>query len=154
MPERIKHVHHHHVRKVPVYIVTKDRPRVMHATHIEDEFEDVGPQYFKRSPGTRARAAADYDDESVIQGVYRGDESHVVHQEIGGVAATSSARPQTEIAVMREQDDDSVRPLHGRRRVPYALGNYDSGRIYSDNFKRPVGDYPSQRHNSWLQSVH
>lgn len=125
----------------------------MHATHIEDEFEDVErPSYVKRSPGSRARATADYDDESVIQGVHRGDEN----REIGGVAATSSARPQTEIAIVQtERDGDSVRPLHVTRRVPYVLGNDDRGRrIYSNDFKRPVSDYSLQRHNSWLQSVH
>lgn len=77
VPEHIKHVHHHHVKKVPVYIVTKERPRVMHATHIEDDFADLP---YRRAPRTAKTHPVDYDDVA-IQGIYKGDESHV-HEDI------------------------------------------------------------------------
>lgn len=70
-------MHHHHVKKVPVYIVTKDKPRVMHASHIEDDFDDNVAHW----KATKSKAAhMDYNDQS-IQGIYKGDESHV-HEDI------------------------------------------------------------------------
>ncbi|XP_050431421.1 uncharacterized protein LOC126839987 [Adelges cooleyi] len=74
IPEHIKHVHHHHVKKVPVYIVTKEKPRVMHASHIEEDYEDG----YRKSP--KHKSHPEYDD-VVIQGIYRGDESHI-HEDV------------------------------------------------------------------------
>lgn len=73
VPEHIKHVHHHHVRKVPVYIVTKDKPTVMYASHIEDDFDDH-VAYWK---STRSKTAHSEHDDLSIRGIYREDGSHV-----------------------------------------------------------------------------
>jgi len=62
------------VKKVPVYIVTKDKPKVMHASHIEDDIEDVPHKKI-----TRIRTNPDH--EVLIRGIYKGDESHV-HEDI------------------------------------------------------------------------
>lgn len=87
VPEHIKHVHHHHVKKVPIYIVTKDKPRVLHASHIEEDYEDS----YRKSPRTKSH---DYDD-TVIQGIYKGDESNV-HEDIDSSLGFTTPEPQLE----------------------------------------------------------
>lgn len=63
----------------------------MHASHIEDDFEDL--QSYKKMP--RIKAHPDYDD-FFIQGIYKGDESHV-HEDIDSNFAYTTPQTQTDV---------------------------------------------------------
>lgn len=108
VPEYTRHVHHHHVKKVPVYIVTKDKPRVMHASHIEDDFDDSSHRKFPRT-----KTQPDYGD-VLIQGIYQGDESHV-HEDVGIAPEYTTSQPlQTAKTIVKNQ-----------QKLPYMLTNYN-----------------------------
>lgn len=73
-----------------MYIVTKEKPRVMHASHIEDDSEDDVPyRQFQRT-----KTHADYDDDVLIRGIYKGDESHVYEQVDTDFDYTTTLAPQ------------------------------------------------------------
>lgn len=110
VPEHIKHVHHHHVKKVPIYIVTKEKPKVIHASHIEDDIEDTS---YRKSP--RIKSHPDYDD-IFIQGIYKGDESHV-HEDVDSNLEYTTLEPKLE---------------KKKHKLPYILKNYN---IKQHNYK-------------------
>lgn len=74
----------------------------MHASHIEDDFEDLS---YKKMPRIRAHPD-DYDD-FFIQGIYKGDESHV-HEDIDSTVVYTTPQPQTEVK---------------KQKLPYILTN-------------------------------
>lgn len=62
----------------------------MHASHIEDD--DVS---YRKIPRTKSHT--DYDDDVLIQGIYKGDESHI-HEDVetNYEYTTLQPQPQTE----------------------------------------------------------
>lgn len=60
----------------------------MHASHIEDDDDDVP---YKKKPRTKSHA--DYDDDVLIQGIYKGDESHI-HEDVDTNYDYTTLQPQ------------------------------------------------------------
>ncbi|VVC32173.1 Hypothetical protein CINCED_3A004024 [Cinara cedri] len=138
VPERINHVHHHHVKKVPVYIVTKEKPRVMHALPIEDdEFDGALPR------GKSQRTRPELYDDSPIRAIYNGDDdgshSHV-HESLYTDDLHATVRPQLQNINVEK-----------RPKIPYVLKHSgDPAVVTSHSNNNYLAQRAAAKHHSRL----